>query len=90
VLQELPRFPGKGGDLLFVALRSPVIRDRGLALRALSLWPDELPDGLRTEVARRARDDPYDEWREAAAAVLRGEPMPEPPDEADPFESDDS
>jgi len=38
LLQELQHFPGKGWPLLRAGLRSPLIRNRHLALRALSTW----------------------------------------------------
>lgn len=38
LLQELQHFPGKGWPLLRAGLRSPLIRNRHLALRALATW----------------------------------------------------
>ena len=38
VLQELGRFPGLGWPLIAAGLRSPVIRNRNMALRALEGW----------------------------------------------------
>ena len=53
ILQELGRFPGKGWDLIRTALRSPVIRNRNMALRALSL--PEGPMGARSGDGPAAR-----------------------------------
>lgn len=39
LLQELKRFPETGWSLLKAALRSPVIRNRQMALNALEAWP---------------------------------------------------
>jgi hypothetical protein len=78
VLQELDRFPGTGWSLLRCALRSPVVRHRLGALRALSHWP---PDGWAAEMragVEECLEDPDDEVRAAAGAVLAGEPIPEP------------
>jgi hypothetical protein len=78
VLQELPRFPGKGASLRRVALRSPVIRHRLIALRALSTWrADQIPIEVRAAM-HDCRDDPDGDVSEAARAVLAGEPIPEP------------
>lgn len=78
VLQELPRFPGKGWSVIRPALRSPVVRQRLAALRSLSAWAEEdLPAGSAAAVTELLKD-PVDDVRRAAAAVLAGEPIPEP------------
>ena len=41
VLQDLGPHPGVGAALICAGLRSPVIRDRNMALRALSGWPHD-------------------------------------------------
>jgi hypothetical protein len=41
VLQDLSRFPGKGWPLVRAALRSPVVRNRNMAVRALAAWGKE-------------------------------------------------
>jgi hypothetical protein len=77
ILQELPRFPGVGASLIGASLRSPVIRHRLIALRALSLW-QEKPSDLMQLVSDLARDDPHDDVRESAALVLAGRAIPGP------------
>jgi len=39
ILQDLDRFPGRGWPLIAAGLRSPVVRNRNMALRALEAWP---------------------------------------------------
>ena len=78
VLQELPRFPGVGKELLVAALSSPVIRDRLLALRVLSGWPRDVLDEQIMLAVRACLDDPAEDVRSHAGAVLRGEPIPKP------------
>lgn len=41
ILQELSRFPERGWQLIEIALQSPVVRNRNLALKALLSWPRE-------------------------------------------------
>jgi hypothetical protein len=68
--------PGLGGPLLGASLRSPVIRDRVVALRALARW-ERLPADLLAHVAEARANDPDDGVRGYAALVIAGEPFPE-------------
>ena len=77
LLQELDRFPGLGWDLLRTGLRSPVIRHRNIALRALSAWPRATLSAEVEAAVRSCLDDPDPDVRASAAAVLRGEPIPD-------------
>lgn len=81
LLQELGRFPGRGWDLIRAGLRSPVVRNRNIALSALSSWGREnwAPD---TEMAlRRAlREEPEGDVRLRIERVLAGLSL-EPPDD---------
>lgn len=71
ILQSLGRFPGYGGALILAGLRSPVVRNRHMALRALETWPSESASPeIRTALARAAREDPVDNVRAKAQAVL--------------------
>jgi hypothetical protein len=73
-LQALGDHPGIGGDLLLVGLRSPVTRNRIMALKALQQWPIELwPSQARALVEATAATDPNKDTRELAGQVLRGE-----------------
>ncbi len=77
LLQELPKYPGKGWPLVRAALRSPVIRQRHKALLVLSGWPDGL-DEEREAAVREVLFDPDEELREDARKVLAGERLEEP------------
>jgi hypothetical protein len=70
ILQELPRFPGRGWPVIRAALRSPVIRNRMLALRALEGWPRERVEGEVAEGIRERADDPVESIRDKAREVL--------------------
>jgi len=61
VLQELHAFPGLGWNLIQAGLRSPVIRNRNMALKALAgwgrpRWPPQAEAALQE--ARRQEPDP--------------------------------
>ena len=76
IVQDLGRFPGRGWPLLATALRSPVVRNRNMALRALDQWgrehwPPEAPAALD----RAAVQEPRVEVREGMLRLLRGEPL---------------
>ena len=72
-LQALKDYPGLGGDLLMVGLRSPVTRNRNLSLSALAAWPEPTwPDEAAGVVRRIADSDPNEQARQHATDVLIG------------------
>lgn len=79
VLQGLGAFPGKGWSLIRAGVRSPVIRNRYTALKALSAWergrwPPDAEEHLRQALAA----EPELGLRGAIATVLDGQPWPPP------------
>jgi hypothetical protein len=75
-LQSLREHPGVGTDLVLAGLRSPVTRNRNLALSALQqwprdIWPPEAPAAIETVAAA----DPNPRTRELAAKIVT--PAPE-------------
>jgi hypothetical protein len=78
VLQELRRFPGRGARLIEAGLRSPVVRNRNMAVAALAAWPRfEWPGRLEGSLKRAVRCEPKEDVREGMSQVLRGESLPE-------------
>lgn len=76
VLQELGAFPGLGWPLIQAGLRSPVVRNRNMALRAVAgwgrpQWPSQVEAALQD--ARRQEPDP--EVRARLDRVLAGQPF---------------
>lgn len=73
IVQDLDHYPGHGWPILRTALRSPVTRNRNVAIRALaawgrSAWPVDAEDALQ-----QARDEePTGDVRERIEAVLEG------------------
>jgi hypothetical protein len=73
VLQELPRFPGRAWFLIRAGIRSPVVRNRHLALRALSVWgPEAWPVDARVALVAALHDEPDAEVRIELESVLAG------------------
>lgn len=76
ILQELWRFPGKGGALIEAGLRSPVVRNRNKAVAALAAWSRaEWKGGLGQALEQAAGCEPNDDVRERMRQALRGEPL---------------
>ena len=76
VLQELRRFPGYGESLIGAGLRSPVVRNRNMAIAALAAWTREKwSDGLEQSLRSAASIEPDEDVRKRMQKVLRGEPL---------------
>ena len=57
LLQDLKRFPGRGWQLIKTGLRSPVVRNRNMALQAFLAWPrDRWPAEALGLLQRAAQD----------------------------------
>lgn len=73
VLGLLGDHPGRGQHFLLAALRSPVIRNRNLALGVLGRWgPDGRREAMIGALERVATSDPDERVRERAQALLGG------------------
>ncbi len=79
VLQDLRRFPGKGWSLIRAGIRSPVIRNRHMALRALSPWGIERwPSGAEGVLRATLADEPNTDVRDEIELLLAGKQIEEP------------
>lgn len=79
ILQDLRRFPGKGWPLLRAGIRSPVVRNRHMALRAFSSWgKDRWPPEASELLATALDEEPDDSVRSAVQTVLAGNVIEEP------------
>lgn len=73
ILQELGRFPGHGDGLVRVGLKSPVVRNRNMALRALAEWgKDRWPEGMEAALAESIAVEPDDDVRGRMEKVAAG------------------
>jgi hypothetical protein len=74
VLQDLRRFPGRGKKLIEAGLKSPVIRNRNMAIAAIASCPrEERPAGLDVALKQAADCEPDEGVRERMEQALRGE-----------------
>jgi hypothetical protein len=79
VLQGLQAFPGKGWSLIGAGMKSPLIRNRYTALKALSAWDRERwPPDAEAQLRQALTAEPDSELREAIATVMDGRPWPPP------------
>ena len=73
ILQDLGRFPGRGWTLVQAGLRSPVVRNRHMALRALDGWGRERwPAEARALLRAALNVEPDDRVRAGIENVLEG------------------
>ncbi|WP_312687508.1 hypothetical protein [Kosakonia sp.] len=71
ILQELDRFPGIGWRFIETGLRSPVIRNRHMALTALESWPPHsLPDGAHSLLETACQQEPDEQIRARLVQAL--------------------
>ncbi len=79
VLQDLRRFPGKGWELIRTGVSSPVIRNRHMALRALSPWGrTNWPDGAERLLRDALPEEPDGDVRAEIETLLAGREIEEP------------
>lgn len=73
VLQDLRKCPGDGWGLIQTGLQSPVIRNRNLALKALSAWPrSSWPDDAKSFLKNIEKIEPKDDVRKRIGDLLAG------------------
>jgi hypothetical protein len=79
IVQDLNRFPGRGWPLIRAALRSPVVRNRNMAVNALFGWePADWPADAAGLVSAALDEEPDERVRERLRRLSRGEPDVEP------------
>ena len=76
ILQSLGPYSGKGKALVLAGLRSPVVRNRNMALNALAAWNAADRDAEIIAALRKASaDEPRPEVKERIERVLTGKPV---------------
>jgi hypothetical protein len=79
VLQDLGRFPGKGAAFIAAGLRSPVTRNRNMALRAAAAWGrTRWPQELESVIERGASIEPNEDLARRFSRVSAGQPFDDP------------
>ncbi len=74
ILQALTEFPGKGWPLIEAGLRSPVVRNRNMAVRALSAWGRaDWPKPAEAALQAALAAEPDESLRERIGNLLAGE-----------------
>lgn len=76
VLQSLERFSGKGKPLVLAGLRSPVIRNRNMAIKALAGWRADDRDAEISAALRRAdAEEPQADVKARIERVIAGKAL---------------
>jgi len=76
IVQGLRHFPGKGWVFVRCALRSPVIRNRNMAIRALADWGmPRWPDEAYRCITDAAEREPDEEVKTRLESLLKGRPI---------------
>ena len=79
VIQDLSRFPGKGWPLIRAGIHSPVIRNRHMALRALSPWGmQNWPDDAQALLEQAQSEEPDEDVKTEIETLLAGNEIREP------------
>ena len=72
LLQDLKRFPGRGWELIKTGLRSPVVRNRNMALQAFLAWSrDQWPAEALGLLQQAARTEPNEDLRGRLEKAIR-------------------
>lgn len=73
ILVELAKYPGRGFHLLEAGIKSPVIRNRNMALNSLSSWgTDNWPEGTKALLEQSVAAEPDEDVKERMMKVLKG------------------
>ena len=76
VLYELRHFPGRGWTLLRAGLRSPLVRNRNMAVAALEAWPRESwPADARSMLETARDEEPEATTRQDMERVLQAQSL---------------
>jgi hypothetical protein len=76
IVQGLRRFPDKGWVFVRSALRSPVIRNRNMAIQALAKWGiPRWPDEAHSYIADALKSEPDEKVRARLERLVKGEPI---------------
>lgn len=73
ILQDLRRFPHRGWRFIRAGLRSPVVRNRNMAINALGAWPRESwSDETRAFIIEACDSEPEQDVRQRLTCLLDG------------------
>jgi hypothetical protein len=76
ILQDLRRFPLRGWKFIHAGLRSPVVRNRNMAIQALATWPSEEWTAEITSKVQEVRNlEPDNDVKRRLDSLLEGKPL---------------
>lgn len=76
IVQDLGKYPSVGWPLIATCLRSPVVRNRNMAIRALAGWGrDNWTAEIEQALVQARAVEPQTDVKERIVKVLQGEPF---------------
>lgn len=76
IIQDLDKFPGKGNKLILTALKSPVVRNRNMAIKALNGWDKNYKnDEIKKSIIAAEKVEPNEDTKKNLNKLLRGQPV---------------
>ncbi|MEU6205836.1 hypothetical protein ABZ814_19910 [Micromonospora musae] len=73
LVQELDKWPGVGCPLIAASMASPVIRNRNMAVRALTAWPRSAwPSDAESRLRQAISGEPEQDVKQRMSAALEG------------------
>jgi hypothetical protein len=76
IIQDLGKYPGKGMELIRISIKSPVIRDRNMALKALSQWGvEKWPSETKSILEEALSIEPVEDVKKDIKKVIKGESL---------------
>jgi len=76
LLQDLKRFPNRGWKLISAGLKSPLVRNRNMAIQALGAWTRDSWTEEIVETVKRAREEePREDVRQRLTNLFNGRPI---------------
>ncbi|MDO6518530.1 hypothetical protein [Zobellia uliginosa] len=76
IIQDLDKFSGKGNKLILTALKSPVVRNRNMAIKALNAWDRTyINDEIKESIIVAEKVEPNEDTKRNLNKLINGQPI---------------
>ncbi len=74
IIQDLDKYPNKGETLVLTALKSPVVRNRNMAIKTLDAWGKEnINDKIKKSIIAAEKVEPNEDIKKNLNKLLKGQ-----------------